>query len=73
MISKSFSVFFMFFNLGFTLGFTLEELKNNHLKIRWLFKNLVDPQGFEPRQTVPKTGVLPLHHGSALNCECKYS
>ena len=33
---------------------------------------LVDPQGFEPRQTVPKTGVLPLHHGSALNCECKY-
>ena len=24
----------------------------------------VDPQGFEPRQTVPKTGVLPLHHGS---------
>ncbi len=33
----------------------------------------VDPQGFEPRQTVPKTGVLPLHHGSALNCECKYN
>lgn len=24
----------------------------------------VDPQGFEPRQTAPKTGVLPLHHGS---------
>ena len=25
---------------------------------------VVDPQGFEPRQTAPKTGVLPLHHGS---------
>lgn len=26
--------------------------------------NKVDPQGFEPRQTEPKSGVLPLHHGS---------
>ncbi len=26
----------------------------------------VDPQGFEPRLTVPKTGVLPLHYRSAL-------
>ncbi len=33
----------------------------------------VDPQGFEPRQAAPKTDVLPLHHGSALNCECKYN
>lgn len=24
----------------------------------------VDSQGFEPRQTVPKTVVLPLHHES---------
>jgi hypothetical protein len=24
----------------------------------------VDPLGLEPRMTVPKTGVLPLHHGS---------
>lgn len=37
------------------------------------FYNLVDPQGFEPRQTVPKTGVLPLHHGSALILRCKYN
>lgn len=29
------------------------------------FKKInADPQGFEPRQTAPKTGVLPLHHGS---------
>ncbi len=26
----------------------------------------VDPQGFEPRQTAPKTGVLPLHHESVF-------
>lgn len=32
---------------------------------------VVDPQGFEPRQTVPKTGVLPLHHGSPLFCDAK--
>ena len=25
---------------------------------------IADPQGLEPRMTVPKTGVLPLHHGS---------
>ena len=33
---------------------------NNH------FSCYVDPQGFEPRLTVPKTGVLPLHYRSAL-------
>jgi hypothetical protein len=27
-------------------------------------KAFVDPQGFEPRLTVPKTGVLPLHYRS---------
>lgn len=26
----------------------------------------VDPQGFEPRLTVPKTGVLPLHYRSVF-------
>ena len=26
----------------------------------------VDPQGFEPQLMVPKTRVLPLHHGSVL-------
>ena len=24
----------------------------------------VTPPGFEPELTVPKTGVLPLHHGA---------
>lgn len=42
------------------------------------FKNtlktlLVDPLGLEPRMTVPKTGVLPLHHRSIplLQKRCK--
>lgn len=26
----------------------------------------VDPQGFEPQLAVPKTEVLPLHHGSVF-------
>ena len=26
----------------------------------------VDPPGFEPRQTEPKSVVLPLHHGSVI-------
>ncbi len=26
--------------------------------------NTVTPPGLEPRLTVPKTGVLPLHHGA---------
>lgn len=25
---------------------------------------MVDPQGFEPQMTEPKSVVLPLHHGS---------
>ena len=25
---------------------------------------IVDPQGFEPQMTEPKSVVLPLHHGS---------
>ena len=31
----------------------------------------VDPQGLEPWMQVPKTWVLPLHHGSLFYCECK--
>ena len=27
-------------------------------------KLLVVPLGLEPRMTIPKTGVLPLHHGT---------
>ena len=29
---------------------------------------IVDPQGFEPQMTAPKTVVLPLHHRSVLYC-----
>ena len=44
-------------NLSFT--------KNSHLiEVR---VRLVDQPGFEPRQTVPKTVVLPLHHWSSSN------
>ncbi len=50
------------------------KLKKNGTNLNFIdLSRSVDPQGFEPRQTVPKTGVLPLHHGSALNCECKYN
>ena len=37
--------------------------KNSHL--REVRVRLVDQPGFEPRQTVPKTVVLPLHHWSS--------
>lgn len=36
--------------------------QNDHFSLN------VDPQGFEPRQAVPKTEVLPLHHGSVVYC-----
>ena len=32
-----------------------------------LSRDFVDPLGLEPRMTVPKTGVLPLHHGSRFS------
>lgn len=32
------------------------------------FSLIVDPQGFEPQMTAPKTVVLPLHHRSVLYC-----
>ena len=35
----------------------------------WSF---VDPQGFEPQLMVPKTRVLPLHHGSIFLLWCKF-
>lgn len=44
----------------------LGENKNGKKNIKNSFSREVDPQGFEPRQTVPKTGVLPLHHGSCF-------
>ncbi len=30
---------------------------------------MVDPPGLEPGMTAPKTGVLPLHHGSNLRLQ----
>lgn len=45
------------------------ELKGNKKGTNLSFFDLsqeVDPQGLEPRITVPKTGVLPLHHGSSV-------
>lgn len=45
-----------------------EEEKSGHtknaLKNQSVINKIVDPQGFEPQLTVPKTEVLPLHHGS---------
>ncbi len=32
---------------------------------------MVDLPGFEPRMTVPKTEVLPLHHRSISNYDAK--
>ncbi len=40
--------------------------KEKPLENQVVFLLDVDPQGFEPRLTVPKTGVLPLHYRSAL-------
>jgi hypothetical protein len=36
------------------------DIKKTILRKGWF----VDPQGFEPQLMVPKTRVLPLHHGS---------
>ena len=51
-------------------------LKNQNIKSRIntnkktaCKRRFVDPQGFEPRQAVPKTEVLPLHHGSVVYCD----
>ncbi len=32
------------------------------------YERFVDPQGFEPQMTEPKSVVLPLHHGSLFYC-----
>lgn len=41
----------------------VKKKRNDHFDH---FSLNVDPQGFEPRLTVPKTGVLPLHYRSML-------
>ncbi len=35
--------------------------------------SFVDQPGFEPRQAVPKTAVLPLHHWSFSNAVQRYN
>ena len=41
--------------------------------MKMFYFKLVDPPGFEPRQTVQKTVVLPLHHGSLLKLLQRYN
>ncbi len=41
----------------------LDKKKDRKLRSKYL--KLVTPQGLEPQLTVPKTVVLPLHHGVA--------
>jgi hypothetical protein len=40
---------------------------NTHKKTAPFKERFVDPQGFEPQMTEPKSVVLPLHHGSVFN------
>ena len=48
-------------------GYILDRKKKETLKNQNLLWGLVVSRGFEPRQTVPKTVVLPLHHETILN------
>lgn len=53
---------------SFTLLFLLQE---THYKKRIYYHKIINPfyvvsRGFEPRQTEPKTVVLPLHHETIL-------
>lgn len=45
---------------GYKKGWNLNEKESSI----FIENSFVDPLGLEPRMTVPKTGVLPLHHGS---------
>ncbi len=47
-------------SLSTFLIFEREQKTKTILKKGWF----VDPQGFEPQMTEPKSVVLPLHHGS---------
>lgn len=44
----------------------MDKTKKPHkLNVYKAFKiSIVTPPGLEPELTVPKTGVLPLHHGA---------
>ena len=41
-------------------------------KLISLTSDLAGPHGFEPGPKVPKTPVLPLHHGPIFNCYIQY-
>ena len=53
---------FQVLNLGYKF-ISKQFIKKDHLTTSGIF---VDPQGFEPQMTEPKSVVLPLHHGSLL-------
>ncbi len=49
-------------------GYILDRKKKGDSEKSESPLGLVVSRGFEPRQTVPKTVVLPLHHETILNC-----
>ena len=46
----------------------IKKPPENQVVNRWI----VDPQGFEPQMTEPKSVVLPLHHGSVFDAAKLY-
>ncbi len=55
-------------NLIFQINKELPKKENRRNDNNNHFSCYVDPQGFEPQMTAPKTVVLPLHHRSVLYC-----
>ena len=47
-------------------------IKNNALKNQGVIYQIVDPQGLEPRMSVPKTGVLPITPWVFIIWWCKF-
>jgi hypothetical protein len=45
---------------------SIYKIKKGLIPIKIIRPFIVDLLGFEPRKSVPKTGVLPLHHRSML-------
>ena len=67
------STLFRFFIIAEDVGFEPTEPLSSHVFKTCAFDHsanlpiLVVPLGLEPRMTVPKTVVLPLHHGTIKN------
>ena len=59
-------------SLLFKLGGDFKDKKNGLFRVKSRKSSCVTRPGFEPRLTVPKTAVLPLHHQAikAANIEC---